>query len=80
MGYRLWDALECARNCKWVELSYLLNNDSPYWAACRCSQSRLRRRHLRHGVTKNLLRIRPIDIQTDGTDQPHVLDAVEVLS
>ena len=32
MGYRLWDALESAKNCKWVELSHSLNNDSPYWA------------------------------------------------
>ena len=32
MGYRLWEALQSAQNCKWVELSHSLNNDSPYWA------------------------------------------------
>lgn len=32
MGYRLWDALNSAKKCKWVELSHPLNNESPYWA------------------------------------------------
>jgi len=30
--YKLWNALNEARNYKWVELSHSLNNDSPYWA------------------------------------------------
>ena len=30
--YKLWNALEKARNYKWVELSHSLNNDSPYWS------------------------------------------------
>ena len=30
--YELWQALERAREYKWVELSHPLNNDSPYWA------------------------------------------------
>ena len=32
MGYKLWDALNSAKKCKWVELSHSLNNESPYWA------------------------------------------------
>ena len=32
MGSRLWDALNSAKKCKWVELSHSLNNESPYWA------------------------------------------------
>jgi kynurenine formamidase len=28
---KLWNALNEAKNCKWVELSHSLNNDSPYW-------------------------------------------------
>ena len=30
--YKLWDALERAKGCKWVELSHPLDNSSPYWA------------------------------------------------
>ena len=30
--YKLWDALECARKLRWVELSHELTNDSPYWS------------------------------------------------
>ena len=30
--YKLWQALESARNYRWVELSHSLNNDSPYWS------------------------------------------------
>ena len=30
--YKLWDALEKAKNYRWVELSHSLSNDSPYWA------------------------------------------------
>ena len=30
--YELWQALERARNYRWVELSHPLTNDSPYWA------------------------------------------------
>ena len=30
--YKLWEALERAKQYKWVELSHALNNDSPYWA------------------------------------------------
>jgi len=30
--YKLWEALESARQYRWVELSHSLNNDSPYWA------------------------------------------------
>ena len=30
--YKLWKALEAAKNYKWVELSHSLNNDSPFWA------------------------------------------------
>ncbi len=30
--YKLWEALEQAKNYKWVELSHPLNNDSPYWS------------------------------------------------
>ena len=30
--YKLWNALQEAKNYKWVELSHSLNNDSPYWA------------------------------------------------
>ena len=30
--YELWDALERAKGCKWVELSHPLDNSSPYWA------------------------------------------------
>lgn len=29
---KLWSALESAKNLKWVELSHLLDNDSPYWS------------------------------------------------
>lgn len=28
----LWNALEDAKKLKWVELSHLMNNDSPYWS------------------------------------------------
>ncbi len=30
--YKLWEALDKAREYKWVELSHELNNDSPYWS------------------------------------------------
>ena len=30
--YELWNALEKARQYRWVDLSHSLNNDSPYWA------------------------------------------------
>ena len=30
--YKLWKALESAKNYKWVELSHSLNNDSPFWS------------------------------------------------
>lgn len=30
--YKLWDALEQAKNYKWVDLTHSLNNDSPYWS------------------------------------------------
>lgn len=30
--YKLWDALNAAKQLKWVELSHPLNNDSPYWS------------------------------------------------
>lgn len=30
--YKLWKALENAKQYKWVELSHSLNNDSPYWS------------------------------------------------
>jgi len=30
--YKLWDALKCAKNMKWVELSHPLTNDSPFWS------------------------------------------------
>ena len=30
--YKLWDALNSAKQLKWVELSHPLNNDSPYWS------------------------------------------------
>ena len=29
--YKLWEALECAKGLKWVELSHEIDNDSPYW-------------------------------------------------
>ena len=28
--YRLWEALDKAKELKWVELSHELDNDSPY--------------------------------------------------
>ena len=31
-NYKLWTALEKAKEYKWVDLSLPLNNDSPYWA------------------------------------------------
>lgn len=31
-NYKLWNALEEAKNYKWVELSHSLNNESPYWS------------------------------------------------
>ncbi len=30
--YKLWNALEKAKNYKWIDLTLSLNNDSPYWA------------------------------------------------
>ena len=30
--YHLWDALEKAKNLRWIELSHPLDNDSPYWS------------------------------------------------
>lgn len=30
--YRLWQELARLKNMKWVELSHLMNNDSPYWS------------------------------------------------
>ena len=30
--YKLWDALNSAKQLKWVELSHSLNNHSPYWS------------------------------------------------
>lgn len=30
--YELWNALEKARQYRWVDLSHSLNNESPYWA------------------------------------------------
>ena len=30
--YELWNALERAKDCRWVELSHPLDNASPYWA------------------------------------------------
>ena len=30
--YALWNALNKARSMKWVELSHLMENDSPYWS------------------------------------------------
>lgn len=30
--YTLWNALNKAKSMKWVELSHLMNNDSPYWS------------------------------------------------
>ncbi len=30
--YKLWQALESAKNYKWVELSHSLNNSSPFWS------------------------------------------------
>ena len=32
MTYRLWEALDCAKQLRWVELSHPLTNDSPYWS------------------------------------------------
>lgn len=29
---KLWSALESAKKLKWVELSHLMDNDSPYWS------------------------------------------------
>lgn len=31
-NYKLWNALQEAKNYRWVELSHSLNNDSPYWS------------------------------------------------
>ena len=28
----LWNTLDTLKQCKWVELSHAMNNDSPYWA------------------------------------------------
>ncbi len=30
--YKLWNALEEAKKLRWVELSHVMSNDSPYWA------------------------------------------------
>lgn len=30
--YPLWESLKKAKNCRWVELSHSLNNQSPYWS------------------------------------------------
>lgn len=30
--YKLWDALNKAKQLRWVELSHRMSNDSPYWA------------------------------------------------
>ena len=30
--YKLWNNLEELKSMKWVELSHLMNNDSPYWS------------------------------------------------
>jgi len=30
--YKLWNNLEELKKMKWVELSHLMNNDSPYWS------------------------------------------------
>lgn len=30
--YKLWEALDKAREYKWVELSHELDNDSPCWS------------------------------------------------
>ena len=32
MTYKLWEALESAKQLRWVELSHPLTNDSPYWS------------------------------------------------
>ena len=32
MTYRLWEALDSAKQLRWVELSHPLTNDSPYWS------------------------------------------------
>ncbi len=32
MTYRLWKALDSAKQLRWVELSHPLTNDSPYWS------------------------------------------------
>ena len=32
MTYRLWEALDRAKQLRWVELSHPLTNDSPYWS------------------------------------------------
>ena len=29
--YKLWEELNRLKNCRWVELSHSLNNESPYW-------------------------------------------------
>ena len=30
--YKLWDALNCAKKLKWVDLTHPLDNSSPYWS------------------------------------------------
>ena len=30
--YKLWNNLDELKKCKWVELSHLMDNDSPYWS------------------------------------------------
>ncbi len=30
--YKLWEALESAKNYKWIDLTHELSNDSPYWS------------------------------------------------
>ncbi len=32
MKYDLWDNLKKLQECRWVELSHSMNNDSPYWS------------------------------------------------
>ena len=39
--YTLWKELEGLKSKKWVELSHLMNNDSPYWSGIPEGSNRL---------------------------------------
>ena len=40
---RLWDALDAAKKLRWVELSHLMDNDSPYWSGIPAGSAELGR-------------------------------------